>query len=555
MVRQQIASTKMMLKKKLRLVNLVFIALSIFNMAAVEAAELKILGAIAMQEITADLVPKFERATGHKVVVIADTLGGIIKRIEDGETADLVMLPAPGIANLVRQGKASESEVRSIARSSVGMAIRKGSNKPDISTPESFRNAMLSSKSVFISDPSQGGFVTPHLLNVFARLGISEEMKGKLVFTKKAGTAGIQETITSANVDIGLNQLQEFAPISSMEIVGPLPGDLGLTTTFAGVVLNGSKELKVAQAWVSFLRTPEAASVIKSKGMELAWSESCNASPVTLQILGSGGPVVSKDRASSSYLLWIDGRSRMLVDMGGGAFLRFGQAEAKLTDLSLAAMSHFHPDHVADLPALFWLSNRVRKEPLPFIGPSGNAKVPGVNEFLSRLFDVDRGAFQVMGTSMGAPQVGDEGGGVKLEVSAVDITKNEPMTVFEKDGMKVTALTIPHGNIPALAYRVETRGVSIVFSSDQTGTNPKFVEFVRGTNVLIMHMAIAAGTTNPLHAAPAVIGRIAQQANVGRLIVSHIGPFDVNAAILELRTTYSGPLTVGADLQCTPVVN
>jgi len=310
----------MMLKKKLRLVNLVFIALSIFNMAAVEAAELKILGAIAMQEITADLVPKFERATGHKVVVIADTLGGIIKRIEDGETADLVMLPALGIANLVRQGKASESEVRSIARSSVGMAIRKGSNKPDISTPESFRNVMLSSKSVFISDPSQGGFVTPHLLNVFARLGISEEMKGKLVFTKKAGTAGIQETITSANVDIGLNQLQEFAPISSMEIVGPLPGDLGLTTTFAGVVLNGAKELKVAQAWVSFLRTPEAASVIKSKGMELAWSESCNASPVTVQILGSGGPVVSKDRASSSYLLWIDGRSRMLVDMGGGAF-------------------------------------------------------------------------------------------------------------------------------------------------------------------------------------------------------------------------------------------
>ena len=209
---------------------------------------------------------------------------------------------------------------------------------------------------------------------------------------------------------------------------------------------------------------------------------------------------------------------------------------------------------IRNLPALFWLSNRVRKVPLTFIGPSGNAKVPGVNEFLSRLFDVDRGAFQVMGTAMGAPQVGDEGGGVKLDVSAVDITKNEPITVFDQDGMKVTALTIPHGNIPALAYRVETRGVSIVFSSDQTGTNPKFVDFVRGTNVLIMHMAIAAGTTNALHAAPAVIGRIAQQAGVGRLIVSHIGPFDINAAVLELRTAYSGPLTVGADLQCTPVV-
>lgn len=128
--------------------------------------------------------------------------------------------------------------------------------KPDISTPEAFRKSMLASKSVFISDPAQGGFVTPHLLNVFARLGISEEMKSKLVYTKTAGTAGIQEAISSSNVDIGLNQLQEFSPVSSMEIVGPLPGDLGLTTTFAGVVLNGAKETQAAQAWISFYVRP-----------------------------------------------------------------------------------------------------------------------------------------------------------------------------------------------------------------------------------------------------------------------------------------------------------
>jgi len=310
---------KMIHKNKLLFMHSIVIALLVFAGNSVQAAELKIFGAIAIQEITADLAPKFERATGHKLVVIPDTLGGIIKRIEGGESADLVMLPVPGIANLVRQGKAADADVRNIARSSVGMAIRKGSKKPDISTPEAFRKSMLASKSVFISDPAQGGFVTPHLLNVFARLGISEEMKSKLVYTKTAGTAGIQEVISSSNSDIGLNQLQEFSSVSLMEIVGPLPGDLGLTTTFAGVVLNGAKETQAAQAWISFLRSPEAATVIRAKGMEVAWSESCNASPVTVQILGSGGPVVSKDRASSSYLLWIDGRSRMLVDMGGGA--------------------------------------------------------------------------------------------------------------------------------------------------------------------------------------------------------------------------------------------
>jgi ribonuclease BN (tRNA processing enzyme) len=286
---------------------------------------------------------------------------------------------------------------------------------------------------------------------------------------------------------------------------------------------------------------------------QTAWSQSCSAGPVAVQILGSGGPAVNKERASSSYLLWIEGKSRMVVDMGGGAFLRFGQAEAKLADVSLAAMSHFHPDHVSDLPALLWLSSFTRKEPLPIVGPSGNAIVPGTQEFLSRLFDAKTGAFQVLGTSMGAPPVAGVGGGVKLDISTVDVSRNEPVTVFDRDGMLVTALTIPHGNIPAVAYRVQTRGTSIVFSSDQNGTNARFIEFARGANVLIMHMAIAAGTTNAIHAAPAKVGSIAQEAKVGRLILSHIGQFDLNAAVAEVKSTWSGTLVVGADLQCTAI--
>ena len=93
--------------------------------------------------------------------------------------------------------------------------------------------------------------------------------------------------------------------------------------------------------------------------------------------------------------------------------------------------------------------------------------------------------------------------------------------------------------------------LSIVFSSDQNGTSPNFTDFARSANVLVMHLAIAAGTTSPLHAAPAVVGRIAQEAGVGRLIVSHIGQFDLDAAIADVKKGYAGPITVGADLQCT----
>jgi ribonuclease BN (tRNA processing enzyme) len=280
-----------------------------------------------------------------------------------------------------------------------------------------------------------------------------------------------------------------------------------------------------------------------------AAAQSCVANPVAVQVLGSGGPRINRDRASSSYLLWIGAQARILVDLGGGAFLRFGQAQAKLSDLSLVAISHLHPDHVSDLPALLWLSHEARKDPLPIVGPSGNDAAPTFPLFLSRLFDEKNGAFQVLGSTLG----GNTAGGVRLDVRVVDATKAEPSTAYDQQGVIVTALGIPHGNVPTLAYRVQTRDVSIVFSSDQTGTNPRFVEFAKGANVLVMHLAIGAGASNPRHASPAVVGRVARDAGVGRLIVSHIGEFDLDAALAELKKFYTGPMTVGADLQCTQV--
>jgi ribonuclease BN (tRNA processing enzyme) len=279
-----------------------------------------------------------------------------------------------------------------------------------------------------------------------------------------------------------------------------------------------------------------------------ALAQSCSGNPVAVQILGSGGPAINPDRASASYLLWVGPEAKMLVDTGGGTYIRFAQSRAKLADVAMLAISHLHPDHVSDLPALLWLSHQVRKDPLPITGPSGNEIAPAFPVFLSRLFDQKDGAFQVLGHTVGAAQ----GNGVPLQIGVVDVTKAEPSKVFDKDGLTVTALGIPHANVPTLAYRVETRGVSVVFSSDQNGTNPKFIDFAKGADLLIMHLAIAAGATSPLHAAPAVVGRIAHDAGVKRLIVSHIGLFDLDAAIADLKKSYGGPLTIGADLQCTP---
>src|SRR5262249_9221077 len=173
-----------------------------------------------------------------------------------------------------------------------------------------------------------------------------------------------------------------------------------------------------------------------------ASAQSCAAEPAPLQILGSAGPAFNKDRASSSYLLWIDGKARMLVDMGGGAYLRLAQSGAKLSDLVLIGISHLHPDHVSDLPALLWLSHLQRKQPLPLAGPSAGLGVsgpagidvaPDFATFLARMFDERNGAFQVMGGALGAAK----GAGVPLKVSVVDVLKAEPSAVFEGEGLKV----------------------------------------------------------------------------------------------------------------------
>jgi ribonuclease BN (tRNA processing enzyme) len=284
-----------------------------------------------------------------------------------------------------------------------------------------------------------------------------------------------------------------------------------------------------------------------------ATAQTCAGNPVAVQVLGSGGPTFNAQRASASYLLWIGPQAKLLFDIGGGAHLRFSQAGAKLADLAMVGISHLHPDHTSDLPALMWASNRARSAPLPMVGPSGNNVAPDFKTFLARLFDEKTGAFQVLGSTLAAERPGVER--PRIEATVVDVGKTEPTGVFEGDGITVTAQRIPHANLPTLAYRVQTRDKSVVFSSDQNGSDPKFVDFAKGADVLVMHMAIAANAPpNPRHASPAVVGRIAQDAGAKRLVLGHIGQFDLDAAVADVKKSFTGALTVGADLQCTPVL-
>ena len=303
------------------------------------------------------------------------------------------------------------------------------------------------------------------------------------------------------------------------------------------------------KACVRLLHTTFFLSALASSGV--AAQIQCPSTGVAVQILGSGGPLAGTGRASSSYVVWVDGRSRVMVDAGGGSFLRVGESGTQLADLDLLALSHFHPDHVSDLPATLWLSDRLRQEPLRIAGPSGNEAVPPLDLFLSRLFDRENGAFQLLSGTLGGP-----GRGVLLDPVMVDVDRGGPVRILQKAGVTVRALPVPHANIPSLAYRVEAQGVSVVFSGDQTGRDPAFVSFSRGASALVMHMAVsptASGGTLDFHATPGVVGQIAADAGVEQLILSHLFVGDLEEGVAEVRTRYPGVVRVGEDLACYPV--
>lgn len=290
----------------------------------------------------------------------------------------------------------------------------------------------------------------------------------------------------------------------------------------------------------------------------------CSREPLALQVLGSGGPSVGGTRASTGYLIWRGGRAVVMIDAGGGTFLRFGEAGARLEDLSLLAVTHLHPDHVSDLPALLWLSELARRQPLKLAGPSGGGTLPDFDVFLKRLFDAGSGAFPMLGGTLG-----QAGQGVRLDVTVVDAAAPASQGVLAGGGLEVTAIGVPHGNVPSIGYRVEVDGRSIVFGSDQTGDDPRFGAFARGADVLVLHLGLseqAAAPVTRFHAKPAAVGRLAQSAAPGKLVLSHFmqapptartpewfSLFDLQHTVAEVGKYFPGRIVTAADLQCIPI--
>ena len=282
----------------------------------------------------------------------------------------------------------------------------------------------------------------------------------------------------------------------------------------------------------------------------------CGDTGVGLQVLGSGGPELQGQRASSGYLLWWNDRARVLVDIGGGAALRFGQSGASVTELDVILLTHLHVDHVGDLPALIKSSFfEDRRESLPVYGPPGNGEFPATTSFVRELFAAPHGAFRYLSEFVAPPK----GGSYLLQPHDVVLKPHELHLLFDRQGIRVTAATVIHGDVPALAYRIDLGGVGIAFSGDTDGNNGNLQRLAQGADALVAHNAVpegARGVERALHMPPSVIGRIAHEAGARRLILSHrmlrtLGREEETAT--AIRASFSGPLTFANDLDCFPI--
>jgi ribonuclease BN (tRNA processing enzyme) len=273
---------------------------------------------------------------------------------------------------------------------------------------------------------------------------------------------------------------------------------------------------------------------------------------LALQVLGSSGPTVDQRRASSGYLLWSDGRARVLLDAGGGSFARFGRTAATIEDLQLIAISHFHADHAVELPAYIkagYFSDRQRA--LPVAGPSAGGKYPGAREFMQRLFDEKRGAFAYLSGTLN----GTEG---QFETPVIEISIADPgeQVVLLEPGIRILARPVSHGPVPTIAYRIETQDRVIVYGADQNGDDDTFADFARAADLLIMPLAIpedATGVATRLHAKPSEIGTIAKRSEARRLLLSHFMPRserNLGEQQAIVQNTYGRPAALAKDLLC-----
>ncbi|MDZ7669221.1 MAG: MBL fold metallo-hydrolase [Gammaproteobacteria bacterium] len=278
----------------------------------------------------------------------------------------------------------------------------------------------------------------------------------------------------------------------------------------------------------------------------------CGNEGVWIQILGAGGPELDDGQGGPGYVVFADNKALLLVDTAPGSSVAFDKAGAKFEDLEAIVLTHLHADHAGDFPAFVKGSYFAGREALlPVLGPDGAGPYPDTETFVERLIGAD-GAFAYLADFL----TFRSSGGYKLSVRNVPAAGRRVWSAFRADTIRLAAVPVNHGPVPALAWRVEIGDQSIVFTGDFNNQKDLMADFAAGADALVIHHAIPEGTrgeaTN-LHVTPSQIGDIAERADVRMVILGHRmnrtrGLESISREAIEER--YNGSLIFANDLEC-----
>jgi molybdate transport system substrate-binding protein len=233
-------------------------------------AELIVYSTIGVRSAAEELFQEFEKTSGHQLAVTLNVSWGtapmLVKRIESGETADVLILSRAGIDQLNKQGKIAPGSDVTLAGSGVAIAVKKGAAKPDIATPEALKRTLLAAKSIAYSEPSAGGASGVYFAKLLERMGIAEAMKPKTKYPPAGGFSAA--LLLTGEAELAVQQKPELLHVAGAEIVGFLPGDLNMVTEFAAAITSESKNGEAGKSLIGFLQSSDAKAVFRSKGLD-----------------------------------------------------------------------------------------------------------------------------------------------------------------------------------------------------------------------------------------------------------------------------------------------
>ena len=246
------------------------IALAAFVVAtgAADASEINAFVSTAIKSVTDELLPAFERANGHTIRASYAPSGALIPRFERGEPVDVFLTDAPALDQLIKQGKIAGGRI-DLCRTGIGIAVRKGAPKPDVSSPEALKRALLAAKTVGHASTAGGSITGGHIMRMFEKLGIADQITPKTKLSMGGPNSRVSVLVSSGEAEIGLQQVSELLDNPDVEVIGMLPPELQQITVYSAGITTSAKAPDAAQAMVRALTTPEAVALFKAKGLGL----------------------------------------------------------------------------------------------------------------------------------------------------------------------------------------------------------------------------------------------------------------------------------------------